>query len=204
MDSPVGLPPRKLQTASAGDWGSLTSKVDLTLTDQAAAVDGPLRQSAWKLDDSWRCPVAGPFALYGQLGGNSEEQALSDLKLNGKTGLACKMELFAGSALELRSGPSLSCSDPLRPDRVNGKSEWLVEVQARLPLVAGLGLEYQSSLSPALTPQDKNTLNTDIHLAAPLGDGGKIQLGAKRRWEAATDARPTDTMEVYLGLEWAR
>jgi hypothetical protein len=208
QDPPAGVltdPPRKLQTASAGDLGTLTSKVDLTLTDLDAAAAGPGRQQAWKVDDSWRCPVAGPFSFYGQIGGNSEEKLQDDMKVNGRTGLVCKLSLFETDEVELRSGPSLTYTDPLRPSSVKEKSEWLLELQGRWPLFAGVGLEYQGSLSPALTPTDKNRLSNDLRLAAPLGSAGKIQLGAKHSWEGlTTDPRPTiDSMKVYLGVELA-
>jgi hypothetical protein len=199
--------PRKLQTASDGDFGTITSKLDLTLNDRdPAPSDGPLLQRAWKLDDSWRCPLAGPLFVYGQFGGNSEEKATDDLKLGGKTGLACKLDLIPGGGVELRSGPALSYTDPLRPDKVREKSEWLLEVEGRWPLLEGLGLEYQGTLSPALTPVDRNSFTSDLHLATPLGPGGKLQLGARRRWEGfGVDARPTlDSMQLYLGLELAR
>jgi hypothetical protein len=201
----LGDPPRKLQTASAGDLGTLTSKVDLALTDLDAAAAGLPRQQGWKLDDSWRCPVAGPFSLYGQFGGNSDEKLQDDMKVSGRTGLACKLSLFESGELELRSGPSLSYTDPLRPTNVKEKSEWLLELQGRWPLFAGIGLEYEGSLSPALTPTDKNRLSNDLRLAAPLGGAGKIQLGAKHNWEGVTtDARPAvDSMQVYLGVELA-
>jgi hypothetical protein len=205
---PAGVlsdPPRKLQTASAGDLGTLTSKVDLSLTDLDAAAAGPARQQAWKVDDSWRCPVAGPFSFYGQFGGNSAEKLQDDMKVNGRTELACKLSLFEAGEVELRSGPSLSYTDPLRPSSVKEKSEWLLELQGRWPLFAGVGLEYQGSLSPALTPTDKNRLSNDLRLAAPLGGAGKIQFGARHSWEGlTTDPRPTvDSMQFYLGVELA-
>src|SRR5262249_60436810 len=112
---PASPPPRpglrdpcKLQSESRGEWGSLTSQVVLTERAPATDWDEPTRGPSWKREDSWKCPVAGPFFVFGQLGANSDEATLTDMKVSGKTGVACRLALFPASELVLRSGPALT------------------------------------------------------------------------------------------------
>ncbi len=201
-------PTRKVQTKSDGEWGTVTSQVTLNDFDPASVWDDQVRQRAWKRDDSWRYSLTGQFFVFGQLGANSDEAAQADAKVNGRTGVACKLplSLLGDGEVQLRSGPSLTYTDPFRTDRTREKSEWLLEVQGRLSLVAGVGLEYEGSMIPALTPYDKQSINQDIRLAFPLGDNGKFKLGAKRHWESfLQDARSgTDSTELYFGIELSR
>jgi hypothetical protein len=204
--TPDSIPSRNLQQISAGDWGTLTAKLDLTPQERTDD-DGLYHQQAWHVDDSWKYPVAGPVFLFGQLGANSDQAAQSDMKVATSGGLACKVAVLEQGEIVVRSGPSLSYSDPLRPDRTHEDSKWLLEVQGRWPLLARVGLEYQGTVSPALSPMDHNSINHDVRLAVPVGDNGKLRLGAKQSWQAnSTDtARPWSTeTEVYLGLELKR
>src|SRR5262249_29974816 len=95
-------------------------------------------------------------------------------------------------------------TDPLRPERAQEHSELLVEVQGRLPLLFGAGLEYQGSAVPALTPLAHDQITQDLRLALPVGSTGKLRLGARRRWENFAEPRATpDSMQLYMGLELA-
>jgi hypothetical protein len=85
------------------------------------------------------------------------------------------------------------------------KTEWVMEVEGRLPLVAGIGLEYQGMALPALTPLDHDKVSQDLRLAFPMGATGKFTLGAKRQWETTVDSRVVnDNGQLYLGLELKR
>jgi hypothetical protein len=204
--APGSREPRQVQNQSAGVWGSLTAKVVCHEgRPPAAAWEEPLRKQAWQTEEAWKLPLTGPVFVFGQLGANSEETAQQDMKVAGRTGLACKLPVGSAAELVVRSGPGLSCTDPLRPPHARERSDWLVEVQARLPLLFGIGLEYQGSAAPSLNPQDPDQVNQDLRLAFPVGGAGKVQVGARHRWQNTPDPRPgSDGMQLYLGLELAR
>jgi hypothetical protein len=127
------------------------------------------------------------------------------MKVAGRTGLACKLPLIGASELLIRSGPGVTCTDPLRPDRVREHADFLVEVQARWPLLFGIGLEYQGTAAPALNALDKDWIKQDVRLALPVGTAGKVQVGARHRWENSVEPRPwSDGAELYLGFELKR
>lgn len=191
----------KVQSSLTGDWGSLTSNVQLAATDWS----DPMKRWGWQRDDSVSIALMGPWSFYGQLGANSNEAAQSDMKISGKTGLVCKMPLYSNGEIQLRSGPTFSCSDPLR-DLSQARSSWLLEIAARYPLVWGWGLEYQGTATPALTPTDHDQLNQDLRLALPIGPTGKVRLGARHQTVLSpTDPRPFSLeTQLYLGVELAR
>jgi hypothetical protein len=194
--------PLKVQSESAGDWGALTGKAVVRDVDSSAAWEDPLAKREWQTDQAWRCPLAGPLFAFGQLGANSTEEAKRDMKVAGKYGLGCKWAPVEGAEFVLRGGPSLTYTDPLRPERTQEKSEWLVEVQARWPLFGPVGLEYQGTAAPALTPLDHDWLTQDVRLAVPVGAAGKFRVGARSRWDDTGNAKPSpDAMQLYLGLE---
>jgi hypothetical protein len=197
--------PRQVKNQRDSDWGSITAQTTHADWRDELLWEDPLRKREWKTEGNWRSPVLGPFSLYGNLGANSSEEAEKDSKLAGKTGVACKVPLFWAAELTLRGGPSLTYSDPLRPDRTKERSEWLLEVQARWPILAGIGLEYEGSAAPALTPLDKSWVNHDVRLAFPVGNTGKFRVGAKQRWEGLGETRSsTDGPQLYIGLELVR
>jgi hypothetical protein len=194
----------------AGDKGqflfaTVTGQQTLLLGSPAAGWDEPMAKRAWQAEQAWRCPVAGPLALFAQVGGAGEDPAQQDLKFAGKTGLACQVPVPLGGEFQLRSGPSVTCTDPLRPEKVQEHSELLVEVQGRLPLLFGAGLEYQGSAVPALTPLERDRITQDLRLALPVGTAGKLSFGARRRWEVVADPKPgADSTQLYMGLELSR
>jgi hypothetical protein len=167
-----------------------------------AAWEDPTWKRTWQSEQAWRCPLAGPFSAFGQVGASSDEAAQREMKVAGRTGLSCQIKAPFGAELLVRGGPSVNCTDPLRPERMQAQQEVLVEVKGRLPLVWGIGLEYQGSAVPALTPLERDRVQHDVRLAFPLGESGKLNLGARRRWENAPEARPVvDGMQLYLGVE---
>jgi hypothetical protein len=196
--------PLKASTSNAGGWGALTGTIVLDDDRPSRSWEDPLWKRSWKADQSWKCPVFGSVTAFGQVGGNGEEAGQSDLKFSGRTGLEWKVPVWLAE-LQLRSGPGVSYTDPLRPDRMRERSDWLVDVQARCPLLFGIGLEYQGTALPALTPLAQDEISQDLRLAFPLGPGGKFKLGARQTWAGTTEARQwTDTTQLYLGFELAR
>jgi hypothetical protein len=201
-----GTGPRKVQQKSEGVLGSWESQMLIQSAHPAVAWEDPLRKRQWQTDEAWKCPVLGPLSVYGQVNAATEEMQQQDMKVTGKTGVACSVPTgIPQAALTLRSGPSVTYTDPLRPERMRERAEWAFEVQGRVPLLAGIGLEYQGIALPALTPLDHDRLTQDLRLAVPMGPTGKFTVGAKRQWELATDPRAgTDSTQLYLGLELKR
>ncbi len=195
--------PRKVSQTSAGLLGSLNSQVEVTDAPVAKVWDDPSWKRTWQTNDSWQLGVAGPLSVFGQVGANSDEAGQSNMKVSGRTGLACKLPVGSLAEFTFRSGPGVSYTDPLHPVRTQGRSDWLLEVQGRWPLLYGIGLEYQGSATPSLTPLQQDTINQDVRLAVPVGSGGKFKVGAKHQWTGMLDQRTvsTDNMQLYLGLE---
>ena len=75
-------------------------------------------------------------------------------------------------------------------------------MQARWPLLGKIGLEYQATAAPALTPLDHDWMNSDLGLAIPVCAGGTVRFGARHKWENVPDPKPSsDSMQLYFGLE---
>lgn len=202
----VSREPRKVVQKSDGTWGSLSSQMLVQEARSTASLENPTLQRQWQVDEAWKCPVLGPFSLYGQVNAVTAEVQQRDMTVMGKTGLACSVPvILPQAALTLRSGPSWTSTDPLRPEAMREKTEWVMEVEGRLALVAGIGLEYQGMALPALTPLDHDKVSQDLRLAFPMGTNGKFKLGAKRQWETTVDSRVVnDNGQLYLGLELTR
>jgi hypothetical protein len=196
--------PLKVKTQNDGGWGSLTSQV--TVQDwKVAAWDDPLRQREWHREDAWKCAVAGPLFCFGQVGADSQEAGTKDMKVVGRTGVGCKLGLGGDGEVLVRGGPAVTYTDPLRPDKTREQAQWLLEVQARYALLAGIGLEYSGTACPALNPADRDWVNQDVRLAFPVGTNGKFRVGARHHWENYAEPRPlSDGMQLYLGLELFR
>jgi hypothetical protein len=193
-------PLTNLRSKTDGPLGSLTSQV--ILRDPRAARDEPLPVSAWRTDGDWKMGVAGPLFLFGQMGAAPEPWTADELKVNGKTGLGCKLPLLLGAEVLLRGGPAVTCTDPLRPVRGREHSELFVEVQCRCPLPGKVGLEYQGAAVPALSPAERDRINQDLRVAFPLGDAGQFRVGAKHQWENSSTPRDwKEGMQLYLGVE---
>jgi hypothetical protein len=197
--------PLKFDSRTEGFWGTLSGKQVLQQPDATAAWEDPTGKRTWQSEQAWRLPVAGPVAVFGEFGASSEDRALQDMKVVGRTGVACTLPDLLGTEWQVRGGPNMTAADPLRPERTQTHSEMLVEFQGRVPLLAGIGLEYQGSAVPALTPLDRDRIQHDVGLAFPVGDAGKLKFGAKHTWVNTTDSRPIpDATQLYLGLELKR
>jgi Protein of unknown function, DUF481 len=196
--------PRNVRSVTAGDWGSLTATSVVGDATAPTAWEDPLQHPQWKTDGAWRYSVTGPLFVFGQFGGAGTEIAQQDTKMAGRTGVGCKWTPVEDAEFVVRSGPSVTYSDPLRPDRTKERSEWLVEVQAHWPILGKIGLDYQATAAPALSPLEHDWINNDLGLAAPLGSNGKVRLGARHRWDNVADPKSTlDSMQLYFGLELA-
>jgi hypothetical protein len=202
----VSLEPHKLQQKTDGDWGSLQSQMVIQEGQPDAVWVDPLLKRQWQTDEAWKLAVLGPLSVFGQVGAATAEIQQQDMKVMGKTGLACALPTgIPQAAVTLRSGPSWTSTDALRPNQMRERTDWVMEVEGRVPLIAGIGLEYLGTALPALTPMDHDRLTQDLHLAIPMGSSGKFTLGAKYQWEGATDPRAaTDSTQLYLGLELKR
>ncbi len=191
-------------TADLG-WGALTAQTTVQDHWAPSAWEEPGWKRTWQTNESYRLPLAGPLSVFGQVGANSDEAAQKDMQVTGQTGLACKLPLPSAADVQVRGGPRVAYTDPLRPERTSAHSDMLLEVQARVPLVARVGLEYQGTAAPAMTPVDHDWINQDVHLAIPVGAAGKFQLGAKHRWQDAGNAHgSSDSTQVYMGLQLSR
>lgn len=205
LDSPTDRPergPRKVGGVTAGEWGSLTTNATIRDVDASMSWEDPVSRREWKTDGNWRLPVAGPLFVYGQFGGGGTQIEQQDTQVSGRTGVGCKWAPVQDAEFTVRAGPSVTYTDPLRIERVQERSEWLLEVQARWPVFGKIGLEYQATAAPALSPLDHDWMNTDLGLAMPVCAGGKVRFGARHKWENVPDQKPTpDSMQLYFGLE---
>jgi hypothetical protein len=201
LASELVLPPgQSLRRQTDGLFGSVTAQV--SWRDPRALREEPALDSPWKSDHNWQLSLAGPVFVFGQFGAAQDPVTTDEMKLQGKTGVGCKIPVPFGIEVQLRGGPAVKYSDPLAPGGTGEHSELFVEVQCRCPLPGQLGLEYQGSAVPALTPLERDRINQDLGLALPVGDGGKLRLGAKHQWESTPTPKPwRDGMQLYVGFE---
>jgi hypothetical protein len=191
-----------LRKQTDGPLGSFTAQVEWY--EPHALRDEGVVASPWHTEQAWRLPVVGPLFLFGQFAANPDPVTVDALKMNGRTGVGFKVPVILGIELMLRGGPTVTYADPAIPDH-GERSQLMLEVQCHCPLPGQLGLEYQTTAVPALTPLEHDRVTQDLGLALPVGDGGKLRLGAKHQWEASTT--PTaksswmDGMELYVGFE---
>src|SRR5438874_12424297 len=114
--------PRRHQGQSRGLFGSVTSQV--TLRDPSIAREQPLVGEEWRADESWKLDVAGPIYLFGEVGAGGDPIIAQELRMKGRTGVGWKLPvLVPGAELQIRSGPSLSVTDPLRPEPARSHPE---------------------------------------------------------------------------------
>ena len=165
--------------------------------------DTPFERGEWSRQDTVKLPVAGPLALFGQTALAGDYAPDQNMTVVGRTGAILKLPTGLGSALELRGGPAIKYNDALRSDRT---ASLLMEVRAKWPIIAGIGLEYSGAALPALTPLDRPKFDQDLGLAIPVS-GGKLKLGAKHHWEQQFQGPATPgatNMELYVGIELGR
>jgi hypothetical protein len=184
--------------------GSFTFQQTLRDGDIGTVWDDPLTRRGWQADQAWKLNVLESFFFFGQASAAAEDALQQDAKMNGRTGLGWQVPLTGGELL-LRGATNVSYSDPLRVERARERSEFLLEMQGRYPLLFGVHLEFQGTASPALTPLDRDWVSHEVRLALPVGTSGKLMLGARQRWDNVTDQKPTtDGAQIFLGLELKR
>ena len=120
---------------------------------------------------------------------NGTYTADQNMTVVGRTGAIVQVPVGSGSALELRGGPTIRYNDALRPDRTKDQASVLLEVQAKYPLLGGIGLEYSGAALPAMTSLDRPKLNQSLGLAIPVS-GGKLKLGASITGSSSSRVRP--------------
>jgi hypothetical protein len=190
---------RNSQYPLPGPWGMLTSS--LVIQGTSSDWEDLPAVHKWQTEESLRLSLGSSVYVFGQMGAGCESLSTQELNVVGRTGVACKLPPWLGGDVQLRGGPVVSYTDPLQPFRMRERSEFLVEIQGRWPLLGLLNLEYSGTAIPALNPTEHDRLRQDLRFALPLGKTGRIQLGAKHNWENLAVPKPlTDGMEVYLGF----
>jgi hypothetical protein len=205
IDSPLAAG-QSLKQKSDGLFGSVTAEV--VYHDPRTLREAPALDSPWKAGQTWHMDLAGPVFLFSELGAAPDPVAPEELKVKYRSGVGCKIPV-GRLEVQLQGGRSMTYSDPLGPlDRGGQHTELFFEVKCRcpLPLPGQIGLEYQGSAVPALSPQDRDKINQDLGLAIPVGDAGRFRLGAKHQWENTATTTPAksswlDGMQLYLGFE---
>ncbi len=196
---------RKLKNLENTDWGFVKS--EFVWQSPEPGKDSPFERGEWSTEDLFAVPLTGPVYLFTEVAMNGQYSADQAMKVVGRTGVLWKMPLGEGNALEVRGGPAVKYNDALKLEkgRDPGQMQW--EVKAKAPLIGPLGLEYLGEALPALTPEERTQLKSDVFVFLPVSGGaGKIKLGAKHRWESGQqEARSTSNlMQLYLGLEIGR
>lgn len=159
--------------------------------------DAPFERGEWSTEELVHVPVTGPIYVFGQFNLNGEYAADQDMRVIGRTGLSYRVPV-SGRPFELRGGPSIRVLDALRAEQARDQAQFLLEVQCRWPLMGTLGLEYDGSALPAMTPLDRPQLRHDVGLALPVAGNGKLKFGAKQQWQGES------TTEAYLTVEIGR
>jgi hypothetical protein len=182
---------------------ALTGKLDVQ--DTGTLPSSPFLTNKWQAEDELRMSVTGPLFVFSQVGAGCDATDNQLVKLQGKTGLACKLEGWSRFEVLLRGGPMVSSVDALRPLRRKDESELMLELQCRCPVAGKIKVEYDGSAIPALSVTERDRLKQDLRLAVPLGALGKFSVGARHSWEETTTARPwTDGMQLYIGVDLKR
>jgi hypothetical protein len=201
IDSPLAAG-QSLKRKTDSLFGSYTA--ELAWHDPRALREAPALDTPWKADQAWHMDVAGPVFLFSEFGAAPDPVTPDELKVKYRSGVGCKIPV-GRLQLQLQGGRCLTYNDQVGSDH-GERSQLFVEVKCRcpLPLPGQLGLEYQGSAVPALTPQERDKINQDLGLAIPVGDSGRFRLGAKHQWENTTTTAKSswmDGMQLYLGFE---
>jgi hypothetical protein len=193
--------PLRANITNAGLLGSLSSQQTVRDGDTGAVWGDPLAKRGWQSDQSWKLNVAGPIFVFGQASAAAEDALQQDTHVNGRTGLGWQMPVPIGELL-LRGGTNTTYSDILRPNQVKERSELLLEVKGRCPLLFGINLEFDGTACPGLSPVERDWVSHEVRLALPVGTACKLKLGARQRWENLTEQRAiSDGTQLFLGVE---
>lgn len=197
--------PFDLRSANANELGFWTSQVHIRDVDLDSRWEDPMQRRSCRRDDSWKMPVLPGFFMFGQMGLGGEETFFQNMTLAGRTGLAYQIDLGQGAQVQVRSGQAVQFNDFLRPGRTGETTDWFLEVEARYPLLAGIGLEYQGLAIPGRSSLDQDRLMQDVRVAVPVGTAGFLRLGARQQWETRPESHQwIDATQLYFGLEIKR
>jgi hypothetical protein len=192
---------RKLTNSAEGDWAQVASEFIWQAPE--AGYESPFERGAWSTEDTLSIPVTGPIFLFGEVAMNGQYAADQNVIVAGRTGIMCRVPVTDGSAIEVRGGPTVQYNDALRLEKARDQAALLWELRAKWPLLGTVGLEYTGLASPALTPEERSKLNSDLALAIPVS-GGKLKLGAKHQWEDGLKDSSASLTQWYLGFEIGR
>jgi len=186
-------------------------------TDQRSTPDPSSLKVIDRLDptynNEWRTektllvplPVADSLFMFGSFDSSGDGDDPKQLRWHGKTGIGWKWVPIAGSELQVRSGPVMRSPEWIEPGRLIDRSQWSVELQARIDLFGPLQLKYSGEALPALTATERLALFQDIKLAVPFGLNREVHVGARFRWEDSFTPTPwLDRTELYLGIKLKR
>lgn len=204
-----GTPPG--MTIDPGRWRYQQETVDslyrrktkLELPDPQEAVN-PHGGRDWKAQEKLQIPVPIPVPLaeqlfvYGQFDGSGDTLKQQQTSLSGKTGVGLKWALVAGSEVQLRYATLFRYAELEGP----GRAQPAVELNARLPLVGPLELEYTGSALPAVARTDIDQIKQELRFAYPLRGDNELEFGARYRWEYTPTPSPwTDRAQLFLGVK---
>lgn len=181
-------------------------KSNLEWPDHRELREIPSHPRDWKAEESLNFPIADRESLFvfGKLDSSGDTFNNQQLKMRGKTGVGWKYSLFEGSEVQFRTGPLVKLEEAWQT-RSMDRSQWSIEMQAKLALFGPLQLQYAGEALPAFTPAERRTLQQDLKLALPFGANREMHIGAKYRWEDVLAPTPwLDRTQLYLGLKFDR
>jgi len=195
---------RSHRTRVASDWAAITSR--LTIRDPDLIRDDPVgRGHAWSTDESLRVPLGDSVFLYSSAEVASDNAWQRLPRWLGRTGFGVKLKPWLLNEVQLRGGPGVRYDET---EAAAERSELFVEVSTKVPLpVLGLvNLEYTGSALTALSPSERERLNSNVRFAKSLADGwSELQFGARWWSDDAPTATPwVDRAQLYLGVQLKR
>lgn len=157
----------------------------------------------WKAQEKLQIPVpiqiplAEQLFVYGQFNGSGDSLKQQQTSLSGKTGVGAKWLLIAGSELQVRYATLFKNADVDGPSR----AQPAVELNAKLPLLGPLELEYTGTAIPAVARTDTDQFKQELRFAYPLHGDNELEFGARYRWEYNPVTPWQDRAEIFLGLK---
>jgi hypothetical protein len=157
----------------------------------------------WKAQEKVQIPVpisvplAEQLFVYGQIDGSGDSLKQQQTALSGKTGVGAKWLLIAGSELQLRYATLFKSADVDGPSR----AQPAVELNAKLPLLGPLELEYTGTAIPAVARTDTDQFKQELRFAYPLRGDNELEFGARYRWEYNPATPWTDRAQLFLGVK---
>ena len=209
LHTPTGTPQGLI--IDPGRWryqqetvGSLYRRKSKLEMPDPQEVTSPYGGRDWKAQEKLQIPVPIPVPLaeqlfvYGQIDSSGDAIRQQQTALSGKTGVGVKWALIAGSELQLRYATLLKYADVDGPSR----AQPAVELNARLPLIGPLELEYTGSAIPAVARSDTDQFKQELRFAYPLRGDNELEFGARYRWEYTPTPSPwLDRAQLFLGVK---